>query len=123
MLHPLVDDLPCPVIQYADDTLLLLRADEDQILRAKELLSSFSHATGLQINFQKSAFVPIHVPDDRASMLASLIGCSPAAFPQTYLGLPLTARKLRVRDLQHLVVKVEKRAPGWKTLSSTLALD
>jgi hypothetical protein len=51
MLHPLVDDLPCPVIQYADDTLLLLRADEDQILRAKELLSSFSRATGLQINF------------------------------------------------------------------------
>ncbi|KAK1692442.1 hypothetical protein QYE76_009139 [Lolium multiflorum] len=48
-------------------------------------------------------------------MLASLIGCSPAAFPQTYLGLPLTAHKLRVQDIQHLVVKVEKRAPGWKT--------
>jgi hypothetical protein len=51
LLHPLVDGLPCPVIQYADDTLLLLHAGEDQILRAKELLSSFSRATGLQINF------------------------------------------------------------------------
>jgi hypothetical protein len=48
-------------------------------------------------------------------MLASLIGCSPAAFPQTYLGLPLMARKVRVQNLQHLVVKVEKRAPGWKS--------
>jgi hypothetical protein len=94
---------------------LLLRADDDQIIHAKELLDSFSRATGLQINFEKSAFVPIHVPDDHATMLASLIGCSAAAFPQTYLGLPLTARKLRVQDLQHLVVKVEKRALGWKS--------
>jgi exonuclease III len=113
--HPLVDDLPCPVIQYADDTLLLLRATPDQLLRAKTLLDTFSRATGLEINFQKSAFVPICVPEGRADELAALVGCAPAEFPQTYLGLPLTARKLRVQDLQHLVVKVEKRAPGWKS--------
>jgi hypothetical protein len=51
LLHPLFDDLSCLVIQYADDTLLLLRANEDQIIRAKELPDSFSSATGLQINF------------------------------------------------------------------------
>jgi hypothetical protein len=44
-----------------------------------------------------------------------LVGCVPAAFPQTYLGLPLTVRKLRVQDLQHLVVKIEKRTHGWKS--------
>jgi hypothetical protein len=76
LLHPLVDDLPCPVIQYADDTLLLLRADSDQILRARALLESFSAATGLHINFDKSAFVPIHVQEDRVVELASLLGCS-----------------------------------------------
>jgi hypothetical protein len=27
LLHPIVDDLPCPVIQYVDDTLLILRAE------------------------------------------------------------------------------------------------
>lgn len=26
--HPLIDDMPCPVIQYADDTLILLQAEE-----------------------------------------------------------------------------------------------
>jgi hypothetical protein len=44
--------------------------------------------------------------------LSSLIGCTLEAFPQTYLGLPLMTTKLRV---QHLVVKVEMRAPGWKS--------
>jgi hypothetical protein len=112
--HPLVDDLPCPVIQYADDTLLLLRADDAQLRRARCLLESFSRATGLAINFAKSAFVPIHVPDGDARSLAAIFGCPLAAFPQRYLGLPLTASKLRVCDLDHLVVKLEKRAPGWK---------
>lgn len=32
LLHPLVDDLPCPVVQYVDDTLLLLRAEEGPTL-------------------------------------------------------------------------------------------
>jgi hypothetical protein len=31
LLHPLVDDLPCPVIQYVDDTLLILRAERSQV--------------------------------------------------------------------------------------------
>jgi hypothetical protein len=30
LLHPFVDDLECLVIQYADDTLVLLHAEEAQ---------------------------------------------------------------------------------------------
>lgn len=56
--HPLVDDLPCPIIQYADDTLLILRAIEDQVQRLKRILDSFAAATILHINFHKSMFVP-----------------------------------------------------------------
>ncbi|KAM0917962.1 hypothetical protein ACQ4PT_009348 [Festuca glaucescens] len=102
------------VIQYADDTLLLLRADSSQLRRARWILESFSRATGLAINFAKSAFVPIHVPEEGTRSLAAIFGCPLASFPQKYLGLPLTAMKLHVRDLDHLVVKLEKRAPGWK---------
>jgi hypothetical protein len=112
--HPLVDDLPCPVIQYADDTLLLLRADETQLRRARCILESFSRATGLAINYNKSSFVPIGVGLDDALPLAAIFGCPLSEFPQKYLGLPLTATKLRVRDLDQLVVKVERRVPGWK---------
>ncbi|XP_072150011.1 uncharacterized protein [Setaria viridis] len=51
--HPLVDDLPYPVVQYADDTLLILRAIEDQVQRLKRILDSFAAATILHINFHK----------------------------------------------------------------------
>ncbi|KAK1694254.1 hypothetical protein QYE76_010951 [Lolium multiflorum] len=95
LLHPLVDDLPCPVIQYADDTLLILRAEHSQVRRLKAILDLFSHATGLHINFHKSTFVPVGgVPYGLASELAGILGCPVSSFPQTYLGLPLSDHKL-----------------------------
>ena len=51
----------CPVLQYADDTLLVAKADPIQLLHLKTLLDRFSSSTGLHINFEKSTFVPIGV--------------------------------------------------------------
>jgi hypothetical protein len=45
--------------------------------------------------------------------LAALFGYGVASFPQTYLGLPLTARKVRSTDLQPLVQAVDRYIPGW----------
>jgi hypothetical protein len=43
-----------PIIQYADDTLLIMPADRDQLLVLKDLLQKFSLSTGLKINYNKS---------------------------------------------------------------------
>jgi hypothetical protein len=59
LLHPLVDDLPCPVLQYADDTLIIIRAVTHHVANLKKVLDDFSTATSLCINFHKSTFVPI----------------------------------------------------------------
>jgi hypothetical protein len=116
LLHPLVDDLPCPVIQYADDTLLILRAGRSQVRRLKTILDLFSPATGLHINFHKSTFVPVGgVPGDLASELAGILGCPVSSFPQTYLGLPLSDHKLPASALEFLSVKISKCIPGWRT--------
>mgnify|MGYP000891392880 CR=1 FL=1 len=58
--------IPChdkdyPIIQYADDTLIILQADHDQLQTLKSILLEFSNATGLVINFHKSTFALIHV--------------------------------------------------------------
>jgi hypothetical protein len=45
--HPLVDDLECPMIQYTDDTLVLLRAEDAQVRRLKVVLDDFAATTGL----------------------------------------------------------------------------
>jgi hypothetical protein len=87
--HPFIENLPCPVLQYANDTIIIVRSSEDVIRNLKVVLDSFSMATGLQINYHKSTFAPIHVDPQFSNFLASILGCPVAAFPQTYLGLPL----------------------------------
>jgi hypothetical protein len=56
-----INDMDFPILQYADDTLLILPEDKDQLLALKEVLNKFSHFTGLRINFDKSQMVPINV--------------------------------------------------------------
>jgi hypothetical protein len=59
--HPLVADQTCPVIQYADDTLILIQGCPPQARLLKEILDAFSMTTGLSINYEKTTFVPINL--------------------------------------------------------------
>ena len=93
--HPLVDG-PCPVLQYADDTLIIARASTEDIIQLRSILDSFSAATGLKINYNKSTVVPMHVPEAKVRRLLKVLQCQPAEFPQVYLGLPLSNTKLNL---------------------------
>jgi hypothetical protein len=89
----IIGDPDFPIIQYADDALLILPAELDQVLALKKVLNDFSPSTGLKVNFHKSSMVPINVPQDRMQLLAEAFGCQVASLPFTYLGFPLgTAR-------------------------------
>lgn len=112
--HPLDGSLPCPVLQYADDTLLLVRGDVRAVQALKSVLDMFSKATGLEINYRKSTFLPMNIDPADAAHMASILGCNIASFPQTYLGLPLTPQKLRVSDFQPLIHRVDRYLAGWK---------
>lgn len=112
--HPINPDLACPVLQYAHDTLILVRGDACSMRVLKSILDKFSLATGLSINFHKSTFVPMHIPAESASEMASILGCPVSKFPQAYLGLPLSPHKLQVRDFQPLVSKFDHYLAGWK---------
>ncbi|KAM0888278.1 hypothetical protein ACQ4PT_028461 [Festuca glaucescens] len=80
---------------------------------AKHILDAFSEFTGLQINFHKSTFVPMHMTEQEANNAASILGCATAAMPCTYLGLPLSASKISKGLLQPVINKIQKRLPGW----------
>jgi Leu/Phe-tRNA-protein transferase len=54
-----------PVVQYEDDTILLLSADRHQILFLKNLLEQFSTSIGLKINYHKSYMIPLNVSDTK----------------------------------------------------------
>jgi hypothetical protein len=113
MRHPLLDGAPCPVLQYADDMLIILHADAAGAQRLRVLLDQFADATGLTINFHKSNLVPMHVSDGDTALIRSLLGCRVEGFPQTYLGLPLSSDKLKIAQFSPLIAKVDKYLFGW----------
>ena len=76
--HPLSDTfgVDFPIVQYADDTLLILLGDARTLFSLKCLLRSFSDSSGLHVNFGKSFLVPINLTDEKAIHLARTFGYS-----------------------------------------------
>lgn len=101
-------------MQYADDTLLFLKNDLEQVMNLKWLLSCFEQISGMRINFHKCELVPINVDMDEAQLVAQSLCCKLGSFPIKYLGVPLHHSKLRREDLQPIVDALLKRAAGWR---------
>jgi hypothetical protein len=113
LTHPIENGAPLPVLQYADDTLLILRGSIQQATFAKSILDAFALFTGLTIKFQKSTFVPLHMTQQDSVQVASIFGCTPSTLPCTYLGLPLSMSKNLRTMLQPVIQRVDSRLPGW----------
>lgn len=62
---PLLHTQDFPIVQYADDTLVIMEACPTQLQILKGILDSFAKSTGLKVNYSKSMMVPINVGDDR----------------------------------------------------------
>jgi hypothetical protein len=103
------NDKEFPILQYADDTLLVLPADIDQVMALKKMLNEFASSTGLRLNFHKSSMVSINVSDDVMNSLSSAFGCQVAAMPFTYLGFPLDTARPHMQDLMPLVFRMDRR--------------
>lgn len=93
--HPLADG-PCPILQYANDTIILLKAEREDITRLRNLLDMFSSATGLAINYDKSTAAPMHLSDGALDQFLEFLHCKVGTLPQTYFGLPLSNVKLQL---------------------------
>jgi hypothetical protein len=94
-------------LQYADDTLLLIQATTQAAHKLKLILDDFASATGLQINFSKTTYIPMNVLDSVATEIATILGTDTQSFPQTYLGLPLSPTKLPAAAFQPLIDRID----------------
>jgi hypothetical protein len=113
--HLIIDTAGCPTLQYADDTLLLVRGELSDVQRLKTLLDKFAQATGLQINYAKSTAVPIYMDEETRQQCVSMLGCRREGFQQNYLGLPLSTTKLRLSAFSVQIAKADKYLAGWQT--------
>ncbi|KAJ3705176.1 hypothetical protein LUZ61_008881 [Rhynchospora tenuis] len=101
-------------IQFADDTIILMEAHPRNVGIISTILSHFSQLSGLAINDQKSALVPIAIPTTRIEVLRNLLGCPVKEFPITYLGLPLSVNKPKRVHFLPLVQAMHEKLQGWK---------
>jgi hypothetical protein len=63
------------IVQYADDTLVIMQADVHRLIHLKVLLHRFGEATGLRVNYEKSNLIPINIPNDRVNLFTSALNC------------------------------------------------
>lgn len=98
-----------PILQYADDTLIFMKADARELFFLKASLNSFADSTSLKVNFNKSMMVPINVSGAKLEILSRTLGCSKGSLPFTYLGLPLSLTRPSVADYWPLVSRCERR--------------
>jgi hypothetical protein len=106
---PLVSSTDFPILQYADDTLIIIKGCARQLIFLKSLLQTFATSTGLKVNYSKLMMVPINIEEGKMSILANTLGCSIGSMPFTYLGLPLGTTKPQVADFLPLISKCERR--------------
>ena len=65
-----------PIMQYADDTLVIMQASARQLVCLKALLNTFASATGLKVNYGKSIMVPINIAEDRVDIFTNTLQCA-----------------------------------------------
>jgi hypothetical protein len=63
------------VLQYADNTILLIQHDAQQAINLKLLLYIFESMSGLKINFEKSEVMMILEDDTKQNFFADLFNC------------------------------------------------
>jgi hypothetical protein len=84
---------------YADDVVLFIQPMVEELNCVKMILDCFGSASGLVCNMNKSCAIPIRCSEQVVQQGCNLLLCSSASFPCTYLGLPITDRRLRKADL------------------------
>jgi len=120
LTHPILDNFggDFPILQYANDTLLVLPGNARTLFNLKSLLRTFSDSCGLHVNFSKSFLVLINISNERAQHLARTFGCQLGTMPFTYLGLPLGTMKPSIEDFTPLLSRTERRLSGFSRLLS-----
>lgn len=103
LVHPLGSDFggDFRIIQYEDDTLIILLAKPDQLLNLQAIFSDFASSMGLKVNFSKSSMIPINVDPKKATLLAEI-----GSLLFTYLGLPVGMTRPAVQEFMPLLNRI-----------------
>lgn len=74
----------------------------------------------------KKVSYPIQCEEEYVDLAVQTLGCAFKSFPKTYLGLPLSNKRISADDLLPWIDKIADKLPSWKAgllnLSGRIAL-
>ncbi|KAM0884840.1 hypothetical protein ACQ4PT_030715 [Festuca glaucescens] len=79
-----------------------------------EILHTFVAASGLHVNYAKSAAAPIRCSPVPVEAISLAFACPLMQFPCFYISLPLSLGRLHKRDLQYVLDKLAGKLALWK---------
>lgn len=108
-----------PLLQYADDTIFLLKGTEENVFAVKCLLKNFEVMSGLSVNFEKSFIYGVHLERDMLARAADVLGCRVGDLPIPYLGMKIGGRVNGVAGWSEALDRMKHRLSRWdpKTIS------
>jgi hypothetical protein len=99
---------------FADDVSFFVKPVVEEMESVKQILRCFGVLSSLQTNMEKSFFYPIRCNEEMKELAVQTLGCASKSFPTTYLGLPLSNKRLISGDLIPWIQKIADRRPRWK---------
>jgi hypothetical protein len=99
---------------FADDVVLFIRPEENELLVTQEILRIFGGASGLKVNYSKTTAMLIRGSEELEERVKECLGCNIAKFLIKYLGLPLALRPLTRSEWQPWLDGVTHFLPPWQ---------
>ncbi|KAL9672710.1 hypothetical protein QQ045_028962 [Rhodiola kirilowii] len=102
-------------LMFADDSILFVRAEVDDIMRLKSTLVKYEELSCQQVNLNKSEVcVGNNVGSDKARLIRSILGMKSVTKIERYLGLPICFSRRKVELFNFIESKIWKKVIGWK---------
>lgn len=105
-------------ICFADDLILVVKANMGQVQLIKQILYNFCEAFGQKVSFQKShVFFSGNVQERDAENLSQALGVQLTEDLGRYLGVPMIHQWVSTSSYKFVLDKMGKKLSGWKAHS------
>jgi hypothetical protein len=102
------------ILQYSDDTILLLEDNLDHARNLKVILCLFEQILGLKIKFHKSDIYCLEEASEREGDFERIFTCKSGLLPVKYLGVPINKKRLRNYDWDSTEGKMRSKLGPWQ---------
>ena len=111
--HPSCEEPLITHLSFADDVLGFFDGTEESLRGILEILEEFKQISGLAVNREKTELMIDGGSHSLCLEMAESLEIKQGSLPVRYLGVPLSAKKMRKSDFKPLLDKIEVRFNSW----------